>query len=38
MNDTRKCPQCGKTVWYGIYCSNVCSDKAFEQWKRENHK
>lgn len=34
--ETRKCPQCGEAVWYGIYCSDRCSDKGFREWKRRN--
>lgn len=32
----RRCPRCDKPVYYGIYCSNECSDAGYEKWKREN--
>ena len=28
----RICPECGKVVYYGIYCGNDCSDKAYDRW------
>jgi hypothetical protein len=30
----RLCPECKKVVYYGIYCSNVCSDKGYIKWKK----
>jgi hypothetical protein len=23
----RTCPQCGTIIYYGLFCSNVCSDE-----------
>ena len=33
MVNKRTCPQCDQVVYYGIYCSNVCADKGYRQWK-----
>lgn len=36
MRKERHCPTCGVVVWYGIYCSNVCSDKGYAEWLERN--
>ena len=32
MKENRRCPECDKHIYYGIFCSNECSDKSYERW------
>lgn len=34
----RTCSKCGKVIYYGIYCSNVCSDAVYRDWKKQQVK
>jgi len=30
----RKCAECDQIIYYGLYCSNLCSNVAYERWLR----
>lgn len=34
MTDQRKCGECRKPIYYGLYCSNLCSNVSYERWLR----
>lgn len=29
----RSCGSCGKVIYYGLFCSNECSDRAYHAWR-----
>lgn len=31
MSD-RTCGECGRTIYYGLYCSNDCADRSYARW------
>ncbi len=30
----RKCGECGKVIYYGLFCSNYCSNLNYERWRK----
>lgn len=30
--EDRRCPECDRPVYYGIFCSNRCADADYDRW------